>query len=233
MMKRHTTIAAALLALGLSGFGGGSDAIAGETSSARPGTERGRWSERREFSRQRGFGESSPRASRRREALDPAKREEIRERIRDRYRQRAEARGEGLRSEAQTYERWEFRGERIEGKEGKGKKRKAGAAGRRGRRKGQRSRNFQPLKDVNGDGLLTRDEVPEEALRRFDFLDADGDGVVEEAERASARKRLQSTRRNKRGADSKRGAESKREKGEGQRRRRFPQQRRRRDERDV
>ena len=47
--------------------------------------------------------------------------------------------------------------------------------------------------DVNGDGEITRDEVSqiatqltEEALDRFDALDADGDGVVTKGERRRA-----------------------------------------------
>ena len=44
--------------------------------------------------------------------------------------------------------------------------------------------------DQDGDGKLSQDEVPERMQRRFDFMDANGDGYVDEDEMAAIGERI-------------------------------------------
>jgi HlyD family secretion protein len=57
--------------------------------------------------------------------------------------------------------------------------------------KGRPGMNFTQL-DKNGDGKLTKEELPEPAQAFFDKLDTNGDGAVDRAEMAEARRRMES-----------------------------------------
>ncbi len=53
--------------------------------------------------------------------------------------------------------------------------------------------------DQNGDDKLSKDEVPERMQRRFDFMDANGDGYVDQDELAGMRERMRQRMQGPRG----------------------------------
>ena len=63
-----------------------------------------------------------------------------------------------------------------------------GAMGREGR--GMRGPGMKRGPDANGDGIVTIDEQRARALKRFDFVDRNGDGRADQAERALVREML-------------------------------------------
>ena len=68
---------------------------------------------------------------------------------------------------------------------------------RRGRHgRGGRHGNRMQRMDTNGDGVITREEVTERALARFDRFDTNGDGQITEAEREQARAQRRANRPN-------------------------------------
>lgn len=63
--------------------------------------------------------------------------------------------------------------------------------GERGTRSGGRGGpGMKHGPDANGDGVLTLDEQRAQALKRFDFVDRNGDGKVDQAERQLVREML-------------------------------------------
>ncbi len=95
---------------------------------------------------------------------------------------RADANGDGAIDQA---ERDAARAERRE----RMRERRA-ERGRDGRRGGRMARL-----DTNGDGVITRDEVPHErGLAIFDRVDTNGDGQIDQAERSEARNRMRERR---------------------------------------
>jgi hypothetical protein len=56
------------------------------------------------------------------------------------------------------------------------------------------AQRFRQL-DRNRDGKLTKDELPEQMLRRFDMMDTNGDGAVDQAEQAATIRRIEQGRR--------------------------------------
>ena len=68
-------------------------------------------------------------------------------------------------------------------RDGGSARRPGGAGGQRERPAGQRSMAERiRSRDRDGDGKLSRDEMPEQMARRFDAMDRDGDGTIDEAE---------------------------------------------------
>ena len=60
-----------------------------------------------------------------------------------------------------------------------------------GGQSGQRGGRGNLMKsDTDGDGKISKDEAPEWMRSRFDSMDADGDGFIDEAEIAEMRKRF-------------------------------------------
>ena len=70
-------------------------------------------------------------------------------------------------------------------------------------------RNFEMMvqkMDKNGDGKLTKDELPERLRERFDMLDANGDGNFDKAEQQAAMERMRNRGgKNKKGNGQQRG----------------------------
>ncbi|RYY44166.1 MAG: ca2+ sensor protein [Sphingomonadales bacterium] len=65
------------------------------------------------------------------------------------------------------------------------------AMGREGRdKRGPGGPGMKRGPDANGDGIVTLDEQRAQALKRFDFVDRDGDGRADQAERALVREML-------------------------------------------
>ncbi len=49
--------------------------------------------------------------------------------------------------------------------------------------------------DSDGDGKISREELPEGMQRRFDFMDANADGFLDESDMAELRDRFRDRRR--------------------------------------
>ncbi len=69
---------------------------------------------------------------------------------------------------------------------------------RMGRRMGGRGNPVEHLRqmDVDGDGRLSRDEVPEPMEQRFDRMDANGDGYIDQDELEAMAERMRRRRPN-------------------------------------
>jgi hypothetical protein len=78
------------------------------------------------------------------------------------------------------------RGERARG----GRSRSAGRGGGRGASRGPSAERFLEM-DTNGDGKLSKDELPEYMRSRWDFMDSNGDGFFDKKEQADLLERLQ------------------------------------------
>lgn len=79
--------------------------------------------------------------------------------------------------------------------------RRSHRAGRHGRRGGEGRRRHggrMGRMDSNGDGVVTREEVSERALARFDRMDANSDGQIDAAERTAMREQRRARRAERR-----------------------------------
>ncbi len=94
-----------------------------------------------------------------------------------------------------------------EGTRGGGKSAKSGAghgAKSGGRKKSGRMMDFKQL-DKNGDGVVTKDELPERAQGYFDRMDANGDGKIDAQEQEAIRKRFSGAKKKSSGGEARKG----------------------------